>query len=212
MRIKVCGMTQLKQLKELEEIGIDFAGLIFYEKSPRFAMKAGLTPDLLRKEHVRINRVGVFVNESIEKVLATVDEWKLDMVQLHGDESPRYCEQISSHVNTIKAFRIGKDDNVQYKTHPYLESADLYLFDTLGQQYGGTGEQFDWGLLLKASLTKPYFLSGGLGLEDADRLSQFAGREKRLFSLDVNSRFEVAPGNKDMNKIKQFALMVKTNS
>lgn len=212
MRIKVCGMTQLKQLKELEDMGIDFAGLIFYEKSPRFAMKAGLTPDLLRKEHVRINRVGVFVNESIEKVLSIVDDWKLDMVQLHGDESPRYCEQISCHVNTIKAFRIGKDDNLQYKTHPYQESADLFLFDTLGQQYGGTGEQFDWSLLHKASLMKSYFLSGGLDLEDADRLREFGLRETMLFSLDVNSRFEISPGNKDMNKIKQFALKVKTNS
>jgi phosphoribosylanthranilate isomerase len=201
----------LKQLKELEDIGIDFAGFIFYDKSPRFALKSGLTPDILKKEKLRINRVGVFVNESSEKVLKTVHEWKLDLVQLHGDESPRYCEMISNHVNTIKAFRISKNDNISYKTHPFKETADLYLFDTFGQQFGGTGEKFDWQLLTQSSVNKPYFLSGGITLDDVSSLAAFAKEVPNLFSLDINSKFELSPGNKDMNKIKQFAEKVKTN-
>ncbi len=134
MRLKVCGMTGIVQLKELETIGVDFAGLIFYPQSPRYAMKFGLTPELLKQEKLRINRVGVFVNEDQDTVLRTVDKWKLDMVQLHGDESPRYCEHISNHVNTIKAFRIGDNENVPYKTFPFNEVVDLYLFDTMGKQ------------------------------------------------------------------------------
>jgi phosphoribosylanthranilate isomerase len=127
--------------------------------------------------------VGVFVNEEQDTVLRIVDKWKLDMVQLHGDESPRYCEHISNHVNTVKAFRIGENENVPYKTFPYNEVVDLYLFDTMGKQYGGTGEQFNWDLLCHAPLPKPYFLSGGIGPEDVDKLSQFCENEKNFLPL-----------------------------
>ena len=209
MRLKVCGMTGIAQLKELEMIGVDFAGLIFYPQSPRYAMKFGLTPELLKKEKLRINRVGVFVNEEHDTVLRTVDKWKLDMVQLHGDESPRYCEHISNHVNTVKAFRIGKNENLPYKTFPFNDLVDLYLFDTMGKQYGGTGEQFKWDLLCHAPVPKPYFLSGGIGPEDVDQLSQFSENEKKLFAIDVNSKFEQSPGVKDMNKVKDFFNAIK---
>lgn len=209
MRLKVCGMTGIAQLKELETIGVDFAGLIFYPQSPRYAMKFGLTPELLKQEKLRINRVGVFVNEEQDTVLRTVDKWKLDMVQLHGDESPRYCEHISNHVNTIKAFRIGENENVPYKTFPFIDVVDLYLFDTMGKQYGGTGEQFQWELLCHAPVPKPYFLSGGIGPEDVDQLSQFCENEKKLFAIDVNSKFEQSPGVKDMNKVKDFFNAIK---
>lgn len=209
MRIKVCGMTRMAQLKELEEIGADFAGLIFYSRSPRCVLKSELNPAYLKRERSTINKVGVFVNESVELVLKAVDEWKLDMVQLHGDETPRYCEQVSNHVNTVKAFRIGADSNVPYKVHPFMEAVDLFLFDSLGKQYGGTGEQFDWNLLKKANLQKPYFLSGGLGMEDLKRVQDFAASEKNFFSLDVNSRFELSPGVKDMAKLKDFIRSIK---
>ena len=131
------------------------------------------------------------------------------MVQLHGDESPRYCERISNHVNTIKAFRIGKDENIPYKTYPYNDAADMYLFDTLGAQYGGTGEQFNWQLLHDAGIRKPYFMSGGIGIDDAKNVLEFSSKEKNLFSLDVNSKFEVSPGVKDMDLIKQFLKDIK---
>lgn len=209
MRIKVCGMTKIAQLRELEEMGADFAGLIFYAKSPRSVLKSEISAAALKQEKLKINTVGVFVNEDVEVVLKTVDEWKLDMVQLHGDESPRYCEQISNHVNTVKAFRIGVDTNVPFKVYPFMEVVDLFLFDTLGRHYGGTGEQFDWNLLKKANLQKSYFLSGGLDMEDLDHIQQFALTEKNLFSLDVNSRFELSPGVKDMAKLKQFIESIK---
>lgn len=204
-------MTMLAQLKELEDCDVDFAGLIFYERSPRYVLRGGLTPQLLKKEGIRVNRVGVFVNESIENVLTVVEDWKLDLVQLHGDESPRYCEQISNHVNTIKAFRIGKEDNIPFKIRPFQDAADLYLFDTLGQQLGGTGEKFDWGLISKASVSKPYFLSGGISPDDADEIKVFAAGENKLFSLDINSKFEVSPGKKDMDKIRKFVKQIKIN-
>ncbi len=202
-------MTSILQLKELESIGIDFAGLIFYPQSPRYATKAGLTPDLVKKENLRINRVGVFVNEEADTVLRTVDKWKLDMVQLHGDESPSYCERISQHINTIKAFRVGENENIPYKTFSFNDAVDLYLFDTMGKQYGGTGEQFKWDLLSHAPVPKPYFLSGGIGPDDIDRLTAFSNNGQKLFAVDVNSKFESAPGIKDMEKVANFFNAIK---
>lgn len=202
-------MTKLAQLRELEEMGVDFAGLIFYPKSPRSVLKSSLNAANLKDEKLKINKVGVFVNEVLDVVLKTVDNWELDVVQLHGDETPRYCEQVSNHVNTVKAFRIGDDTNIPYKVYPYMEAVDLFLFDTLGKQYGGTGEQFDWNLLKKAYLQKPYFLSGGIGVEDIGRIQAFAEAERNLFSLDVNSQFELSPGVKDMAKLRDFVASCK---
>lgn len=209
MRIKVCGMTNILQLKELEEMGVDFAGLIFYARSPRFATRGGLTPEQLKREKLRINRVGVFVNETEEVILKTVDAWKLDMVQLHGDESPVFCERISNHINTIKAFRINSDDNIAYKVSSYLEATDLFLFDTMGKQYGGTGEQFNWNLLKNSKISKPYLLSGGIGPDDINKINEFCNTESKLFALDVNSKFETAPGVKDMISLKRFITTIK---
>ena len=205
MRLKVCGMTKIEQLKELEEIGVDFAGLIFYKPSPRFALSAGLSPIKIKSERLKINKIGVFVNETAEEILKIVDEWKLDMVQLHGDESPRLCEQISNHITTIKAFRIGNENNTAYKVFPYIEETDLFLFDTKGKNYGGTGEQFDWQQISSSKIQKPYFLSGGIGPDDVNKIKEFCKKEKNLFALDVNSKFEISPGVKDMRLVKKFA-------
>jgi len=197
-------MTKTGQLKELEELNVDFAGFIFYKPSPRYVMNNGLTPQVLKTEKIKINRVGVFVNETAENVLQCVKEWKLDMVQLHGDESPKYCEHISNHITTIKAFRIGTDNNTLYRLFPYTEYADLFLFDTLGKKFGGTGEQFDWNQLARLNSEKPYFLSGGIGPDDIEKIKQFCSSEKNVFALDVNSKFEFSPGIKDMKLVKEF--------
>lgn len=204
MRVKVCGLTKLDQILKLEELGVDFAGMIFYKKSPRSVWKGDITAEEVKKTVQKINLVGVFVNEEPDVVLRTVDEWNLDMVQLHGDESPRYCETISNHVHCIKAFRIGKEDKVGYKVNPYANAVDLYLFDTLSKEYGGTGVQFDWTLLKKSNLHKPFFLSGGIGPDDSGMVNQFASTQQNLFAIDVNSKFEVSPGIKDMNLIQTF--------
>jgi phosphoribosylanthranilate isomerase len=204
MRIKVCGMTKLDQVRQLDEMGIEFAGFIFYQKSPRYVKKFNLSAIDLKREKLQINRVGVFVNETAEEVLRMVDLWRLHMVQLHGDESPKFCEHISNHVTTIKAFRIGPGENVEWKLYPYQDAVDMYLFDTVGVNYGGSGNQFDWSLLSSARIAKPYFLSGGIGPEDADAVRAFAAGQKNFFSADVNSKFEITPGVKDMEKVRKF--------
>ena len=208
MRLKVCGMTKMGQLKELEELNVDFAGFIFYKPSPRYVMNNGLTPQVLKIEKIKINRVGVFVNETAENVLKCVNEWKLDMVQLHGDESPKYCEHISNHITTIKAFRIGTDNNTLYRLFPYTEATDLYLFDTLGKKFGGTGEQFDWNQLAGLNIEKPYFLSGGIGPDDVEKIKEFCTSEKNVFALDVKSKFEISPGIKDMKLVRDFVVEI----
>jgi phosphoribosylanthranilate isomerase len=209
MRIKVCGMTRLDQLIKLDELGIEFAGFIFYPKSPRYIKKFHLSALDVKREKLNINRVGVFVNATAEEILKTVDDWRLQMVQLHGDESPKFCEHISNHITTIKAFRIGPDENIDWKIYPYRDSADMYLFDTVGVSYGGTGIQFDWDVLEKAQINKPYFLSGGIGADDVEKIKQFIHGQKDLFSIDVNSRFEISPGVKDMDLIEAFCKKIK---
>lgn len=202
-------MTRLDQVRALDEMGVEFAGLIFYPKSPRYIKRFHLSAIDLKREKLQINRVGVFVNETAQEILKTVDEWRLQMVQLHGDESPKFCEQISDHITTIKAFRLGADENVDWKIHPYRECVDMFLFDTVGVSYGGNGTQFDWTVLEKAQIRKPYFLSGGIGPADAERARDFGVRNRDLFSLDVNSRFETAPGIKDMDLVSQFVESIK---
>ena len=212
MRIKVCGMTRLDQVRALDEMGVEFAGLIFYPKSPRYIKRFHLSAIDLKREKLQINRVGVFVNETAEEILKTVEEWRLQMVQLHGDESPKFCEHISDHITTIKAFRLGANENVDWKIHPYQDSVDMFLFDTVGVSYGGNGTQFDWSVLEKAQIRKPYFLSGGIGPGDAERAREFGERNRDLFSLDVNSRFETAPGIKDMDLVRTFAATIKNTN
>ncbi len=205
MRVKVCGMTQLDQVRKLEEMGIDFAGFIFYPKSPRFAGRH-ISGDQMRRAKLRIGKVGVFVNTPYENMMHMVDEYGLDMVQLHGDETPRTCEQIANYVTVIKVFRLGENDPISWITKPYEESCDMFLFDTLGVGYGGTGKKFNWDLLKPAAIEKLFFLSGGIEPEDTNKLKSFFNEEesKKLFSIDINSRFEIQSGLKDLDKIEQF--------
>lgn len=209
MRIKVCGMTRLDQVRQLDALGIEFAGFIFYAPSPRFVGRHGLDPATLRRERLSINRVGVFVNAPAQEVLRMVDEWRLHMVQLHGDESPKYCEQISNHVTTIKAFRMGADENLTWKIQPYRDVCDMFLFDAVGVSYGGNGTQFDWSQLRSNDIRKPFFLSGGIGPDDAGRVLEFAAREQDFFSVDVNSKFETAPGIKDIALLESFSAALR---
>jgi phosphoribosylanthranilate isomerase len=205
MRIKVCGMTQPGQVAQLAGMGISFAGFIFYPKSPRYVFK-NMTTTQIRKEN-SINKVGVFVNASIEEVLHMVDECRLHMVQLHGDESPKFCEKIADYVSVVKAFRLSENDSVEWMIRPYMEVCDMFMFDTMGAGYGGTGKKFDWNVLKQETIGKPFFLSGGIEPGDEERLKEFANEPvaKALFAIDVNSKFETSPGVKDMDKLKEFA-------
>ncbi|MEO6720704.1 MAG: phosphoribosylanthranilate isomerase [Ferruginibacter sp.] len=204
MRVKVCGITQQEQLEMLPDVGATFAGLIFYPKSPRYVLR-NMTTSQLKKEN-NINKVGVFVNASAEEVLHMVDECRLHMVQLHGDETPRFCEKIADYISVVKAFRISESDNIGWRIQEYMDVCDMFMFDTEGVGYGGTGKKFNWEKLNNVMVGKPYFLSGGIEPGDVSKLKEFEIRPeaKALFSIDINSRFEVMPGVKDMNLIKNF--------
>ncbi len=219
MNIKVCGITQLKQLQQLEALNIDFAGLIFYKESARFV------GDKLNKKEIKsadfdLKKVGVFVNPEMIDVLDAIDDYGLDVVQLHGDETPEMCEDLSTEVEVIKAFRIVKGDNVDIDklVQPYDAVCDYYLFDTgplpaspvgggLEGAFGGTGQHFDWSILTKSKIEKPFFLSGGIGLEDAQRVKAF--NHPDFFAIDINSKFEKEPGVKDMGLILGFKQALK---
>ena len=205
MRVKVCGMTQLDQVRKLDEMGVDFAGFIFYPKSPRFVGKQ-IRGEQMKKAKLRIGKVGVFVNPVYEDAMRTVDEYGLDMIQLHGDENPRLCEQLANYVTVIKVFRVGENDPLDWLMRPYIESTDMFLFDTLGVGYGGTGKKFNWELLKGTELDKLYFLSGGIEPEDVDKLKAFSLEPvaKKMFSIDINSKFELSAGVKDLPKIQTF--------
>ena len=210
MRVKVCGMTQLEQVRKLDEMGLDFAGFIFYPKSPRYVVRH-MKGEELKKAKLRLGKVGVFVNTPYDEMMRTVDEYGLDMVQLHGDETPRLCEQLANYISVIKVFRLGDNDPIEWITRPFQDSCDMFLFDTLGVGYGGTGKKFNWDVLKTAIMDKLFFLSGGIEPEDVDKLKEFSGEQvaNKLFSIDINSRFEVSSGVKDLEKIQMFVDKVK---
>jgi len=204
MRVKVCGITQEDQLIKLPETGATFAGLIFYPKSPRYVLRQMTTSHIKRQNN--INKVGIFVNASVEEVLHMVDECRLHMVQLHGDETPKFCEKIADYISVVKAFRVTETDHIAWRIKDYMEVCDMFMFDTEGAGYGGTGKKFNWQMLHDVTVGKPYFLSGGIEPTDVEKLKEFSMRPeaKALFAIDVNSKFELLPGVKDMPLIKKF--------
>ncbi len=213
MRLKVCGLTQVDQVYQLDAMGVSFGGFIFYPKSPRYVYQHLKAADI-KSIKGNINKVGVFVNATEEEIIKTVDQCGLYLVQLHGDETPHFCERISNYISVIKAFRISEKEHLEWKLKDYIEVADMYLFDTAGNTantsgdsvFGGTGKQFNWDILKGKNIAKPYFLSGGIGEDDCTNIKFFRQDKvaKDLFALDVNSRFELMPGIKDMKRIKQF--------
>jgi phosphoribosylanthranilate isomerase len=205
MKLKVCGITQLDQLKQLDEIGINYAGLIFYGQSARCIINK-LNADDIGPLHLSLKKIGVFVNDEEEFIMNNVENYGLDMVQLHGDETPGFCKIISGHITVTKAFRITQtnEQNIDWMIKPYEEYCDYYLFDTNRKNaYGGTGEKFNWNLLHQNKINKPFFLSGGIGLKDVEKLKTF--EHPFFYCVDVNSRVEVADGIKDMEAIKVMA-------
>jgi phosphoribosylanthranilate isomerase len=204
-RIKVCGMTDLAQLHELGDMGVQFAGMIFYHKSPRFIMRH-LKGHEIKKEKLKVFKIGVFVNASYDEVMNHVDNFGLDMVQLHGDETPKYCERLANYISVIKAFRLTENDHIEWKIRDYFDVTDMYLFDTEGAGYGGTGKKFNWNKLKGLNIDKPFLLSGGIEPGDEQAIKDFFADpvSKDLFSLDINSKFESSPGVKSMDKVREF--------
>ncbi len=176
----------------------DFLGFIFYEKSVRqFTTTIPKLPNTIKK-------VGVFVDEKIEIVLDTIKKFNLQVVQLHGHESPEYCAAIN-HVNVIKVFSIKDEFNFNV-LQPYEEVCDFFLFDTKGKLPGGNGFSFNWDVLKNYPSTKPYFLSGGIGLEDIEKIKEFKKypASKYCYAIDINSKFEREPGLKNIEELEKF--------
>jgi len=208
MNIKVCGITQVKQLQQLEGINIDFVGFIFDPNSPRYV------GDKLDKKQVKgadydLKKVGVFVNPSYTDLLDAIEEYGLDAVQLHGEESPEMCEDLSDSVEVIKVFHIDETvTSIDELVAPYDMACDYYLFDTkTSTSKGGTGKQFDWDVIAKAKIEKPFFLSGGISIDDIAKIKAF--KHPDFFGIDVNSKFETEPGVKDMAKVLQLKVAFK---
>ena len=203
MNIKVCGITQLKQLQQLDGLDIVFAGLIFYKESSRY-MVDSIAKEDLKNSDFELKKVGVFVDPEMIDVLDAIDDYGLDVVQLHGNESPEMCEDLSSEVEVIKAFRISGGEDIDELVAPYDAVCDYYLFDAGGlkESIGGTGKQFDWSILTRAKIEKPFFLSGGIGLDDVSKIKTFSHPD--FYAVDINSKFEKEPGIKDMAAVLQF--------
>lgn len=209
MNIKVCGITQMKQLQQLDGLDIDFAGLVFHKSSPRYAGDK-LNGKELKNADFDLKKVGVFVDEDYESIMSIVERYGLDMVQLHGKETPGLCDELSGEVEVIKTFSIGSSiDGLDEFIAYYDEVCDYYLFDTKTNDglKGGTGKHFDWKLLNGVQIEKPFYLSGGIGLADAVAVKAF--RHPDLYAVDINSRFEKEPGVKDMAQVLQFRQALK---
>jgi phosphoribosylanthranilate isomerase len=209
MKIKVCGITNIAQLKQLDELGVDYAGMIYFSRSSRYVLDK-LPHEEVKNLDVSLQKVGVFVNASEEEIKSQVKLYGLDAVQLHGDETPLLCNRISDFFTVIKAFRIDEANrqNIDWMVKPYEEFCDYYLFDTGSKKdYGGTGEKFNWDILENSKINKPFFLSGGISADDVEKLKAF--NHPFLYAVDINSRFEIEPGIKDMAKVKNFIQQLK---
>jgi phosphoribosylanthranilate isomerase len=206
IRVKVCGMVDPLNLKEVAESEPDFLGLIYYHGSPRYISKE-TEPDLLENFPQGIKRAGVFLNENISEVLKISKRATLDLIQLHGNESPEYCSRLTaSGYSVIKVFNIENGFNFETLTR-YLRVCDFFLFDTKSNKQGGSGRKFNWHKLEEYSLDKPFFLSGGIGPEDAGLVKSI--RNKGLYGVDINSRFETVTGIKDADLVRTFIEEIK---
>lgn len=195
-----------ENIQEIGKLEPDYFGFIFYENSVR-----NYTENTIVSISNFIKKVGVFVNERPEKIIKTIQKYDLNMVQLHGNETKSYCLELKSQLNQnqldakiIKSFSV--DDYFVFQTLTDYQIVDCFLFDTKGKLAGGNGTKFNWKILEKYSLDKPYFLSGGIGLEDVSTVKEFLKipASKYCFGIDVNSRFEIGAGLKNKKKIQEF--------
>lgn len=207
MKLKICGMKYEDNMKAVSTLQPDYLGFIFYKKSSRFfdTVISGIPKE--------IKKTGVFVNTSIEDILKKVKLHGLQAIQLHGHENPEFCAELknkchierSRNVEIIKVFSI-KDEFDFSVLEAYEKVVDYFLFDTKGKLPGGNGVTFDWTVLENYPSTKPFFLSGGIGLETITKLDDFmkSNASKYCYALDVNSKFEIVPGLKDIEQLKSF--------
>ncbi|HFA48278.1 MAG TPA: phosphoribosylanthranilate isomerase [Bacteroidetes bacterium] len=219
MQLKICGLRQTENIKSLLALQPGYLGFIFYEKSKRYA--EGILDERFTKLYKfskpnlrNPKKTGVFVNEDLNKIKSSIKKYGLNAVQLHGDESPEYCRALKSggdlksppDLEIIKVFSVNDDFDFN-KTKIYEDVCDLFLFDTKGKERGGNGIAFNWHILNKYDGEKPFFLSGGIGPGDAAEIKKI--KHPKLYGVDINSRFEIEPGLKDVEMVEQFIAELK---
>ena len=207
MKLKICGMKYKDNIREVAALQPNYLGFIFHEKSLRnFENIIPKLPDTIKK-------VGVFVDEKIEFICGQMEKHKLDVIQLHGHESPEMCRLLkSTKAEVVKVFSIKNEFDFSILTH-YEEVCDFFLFDTKGKLPGGNGYTFDWNVLRNYPSTKPFFLSGGIGLDQINNIKEFQKNtaSKYCFAIDVNSKFEIEPGLKNIEELKEFKKIVTSS-
>jgi phosphoribosylanthranilate isomerase len=208
MKVKVCGMREPDNLKQVAALLPDFMGFIFYKGSKRY-VEEKLTPELLESLPASIKKVGVFVNEDTETIKALAAKYQLDVIQLHGRETPKQCQELkSAGLEVIKVFSV--DDKFVFEnTLLYERCCDYFLFDTKGKEYGGNGFPFDWELMKDNLSSKPYFLSGGINPDNIKFLNKV---RPAPYAIDVNSGYELEPGLKNVDQVKELIKLVKKNN
>lgn len=201
MIIKVCGMRDAENIREIEQAGVDWMGFIFHPKSPRYVSEV---PDYLPQ---KTKRIGVFVNETKERILEITARFALDFVQLHGNESPDFCNEIGDNgLKIIKAFSI-ENEFPSEKVNAYHGTCDYFLFDTKTPSYGGSGKKFNWDVLSDYHGETPFLLSGGISPDDIDIVKSFS--HPKCIGIDINSKLEIEPAFKDVELVKQFIDKIK---
>lgn len=206
MIVKVCGMREPQQMKALENMGVDLMGMIFFPKSPRFVDGEDVCSGCLPKN---IRKVGVFVKADLATVVATVKKYNLSFVQLHGGEDVDFANLVKKHtgVGIIKAVSVSSVDDVKNLPTEWESVADYMLFDYKCVGYGGSGQQFDWAVLEDYKLNLPFLLSGGIGPDDAEAVKKV--NHPKFAGVDLNSKFEISPANKDIEKVKEFLSKIR---
>ena len=198
-------MREPKNIEQVAQLGVDMMGFVFYPKSPRYVSYVLARSDADRK----VCRVGVFVNDSIPEILDKIHSFSLNAVQMHGNESRELCEQLreaNGDIKIIKAISVSNAGDIQ-KYKEYVGAVDYFLFDTKCKTVGGSGQQFDWQILDEYDGDVPFLLSGGIGPEDAFRIRTF--HNSQCVGIDLNSRFEIEPGVKDVEKLNKFLNEIK---
>nr|WP_067059385.1 phosphoribosylanthranilate isomerase [Mucilaginibacter sp. L294] len=205
MKIKVCGLRDPNNIKAVEALAPDYMGFICYDGSPRFI--GAMEDDELVNISTNITKVGVFVNEDADSISKLIYKYKFDAIQLHGNESPAFCDMFKHEVQVIKAF--GVDENFDFAIlDAYKNNVNYFLFDTKTPVHGGSGQTFDWGILDKYKLKVPFFLSGGLSLDNLEEVKKI--KHPAFYGVDLNSKFELSPGLKDIDKLTQAFTTINT--
>jgi len=202
MNLKVCGMKYKNNILEISNLKPDLMGFIFWPESPRYFDYNII--DIPRE----IAKVGVFVNQSFEFIIEKINKYDLNYVQLHGNEKVQFCKKLNLVTKIIKVFNV--DEKFDFNNiKPYEDFCDYFLFDTKGKGHGGTGKKFNWKILKNYESNKPFFLSGGIEVNDFQDIIKITKLDIPLKGIDINSRFEIKPGLKDVKKVKVLIKKMK---